>query len=48
MAVNQLPDQATVVCVGKEWYRFQSSFFFPSTNFRLGFLKSDFAGQLPK
>ena len=48
MAVNQLPDQSTVVCVGKEWHRFQSSFFFPSNNFRLAFLKSEFAGQLPK
>jgi len=48
MAVNQLPDQPTVVCVGKEWYRFQSSFFFPSNNFRLAFLRSDFSGQLPK
>lgn len=48
MAVNQLPDQPTVVCVGKEWFRFQSSFFFPSNNFRLAFLKSEFAGQLPK
>ena len=48
MAVNQLPDQSTVVCVGKEWHRFQSSFFFPSDNFRLAFLKSEFAGQLPK
>ena len=48
MAVNQLPDEPSVVCVGKEWYRFQSSFFFPSTNFKLGFLKSEFAGQLPR
>ena len=50
MAVNQLADsdQPTVVCVGKEWFRFQSSFFFPSNNFRLAFLKSDFRGQLPK
>ena len=48
MAVNQLPDQPSVVCVGKEWYKFQSSFFFPSTNFKLGFLKSEFSGQLPK
>jgi len=48
MAVNQLPDQASIVCVGKEWYRFQSSFFFPSANFKLAFLKSEFSGQLPK
>lgn len=48
MAVNQLADQPTVVCVGKEWHRFQSSFFFPSNNFKLAFLKSEFRGQLPK
>jgi len=50
MRVNQLPDSSTptTVCVGKEWYRFQSSFFLPSTGFRIAFLKSEFAGQLPK
>ena len=48
MAVNQLEDQPSVVCVGKEWHRFQSSFFLPSTNFKLAFLKSEFSGQLPK
>jgi len=51
MAVNQLQEVSstghTVVCVGKEWHRFPSSFFLPSQNFRLGFLKSDFRGQLP-
>ena len=36
------------VCVGKEWYRFPSHFFFPSSTVSLGFLKSDFAGQLPQ
>lgn len=35
------------VCVGKDWYRFQSSFFFPSTNYKLRFLKSEFKGILP-
>jgi len=50
MQVNQLPDfpTTTTVCVGKEWYRFQSSFFLPTTNFKVAFLKSDFRGQLPK
>jgi len=50
MRVNQLPSSSTptTVCVGKEWYRFQSSFFLPSTAFRIAFLKSEFAGQLPK
>lgn len=35
------------VCVGKEWYRYPSSFFLPD-NARLQFVKSDFAGLLPK
>ena len=35
------------LCVGKEWYRFPSHFFLPS-NVRVAFLKSDFAGLLPK
>jgi len=50
MRVNQLPESSapTTVCVGKEWYRFQSSFFLPSTSFRIAFLKSEFSGQLPK
>ena len=40
------------VCVGKEWYRFPSSFFLaPATSSqrsRLRFLKSGFGGQLPQ
>ncbi|KAL9651032.1 hypothetical protein ABK040_012776 [Willaertia magna] len=39
------------VCVGKEWYRFPSSFFLPTSNtfdVRLRFLKSGFSGLLPK
>ncbi|XP_012284880.1 alpha-1,2-mannosyltransferase ALG9 isoform X1 [Orussus abietinus] len=35
-------------CVGKEWYRFPNSFFFPSNNWRLQFLQSEFKGQLPQ
>ncbi|KAG7189380.1 hypothetical protein KM043_017028 [Ampulex compressa] len=35
-------------CVGKEWHRFPSSFFFPSNNWKLQYLKSEFAGQLPQ
>ncbi|XP_029037684.1 alpha-1,2-mannosyltransferase ALG9 [Osmia bicornis bicornis] len=35
-------------CVGKEWHRFPSSFFFPSNNWKLQFLKSEFKGQLPQ
>lgn len=41
-------DAATsVVCVGGEWYRYPSSFFLPSSKYRLGFLKSSFDGMLP-
>ena len=35
------------VCVGKEWHRFPSSFFLPDHKWKLKFLKSQFAGQLP-
>jgi len=36
------------VCVSKEWHRFPSSFFLPHSSYRLGFLQSEFRGQLPK
>ena len=36
------------VCVGKEWYRFPSSFYLPSEKWKLRFLRSEFKGQLPK
>lgn len=37
------------VCVGKEWYRFPSSFFLPSSDrWQLQFIQSDFRGQLPQ
>lgn len=35
------------VCLGKEWYRFPGSFFLPSQNYRIRFLKSEFKGMLP-
>lgn len=35
------------VCVGKDWYRFPGSFFLPSRNYKLRFLKSEFNGILP-
>lgn len=34
-------------CVGKDWYRFPGTFLFPSKNYRLRFLKSEFRGMLP-
>ena len=36
------------VCVGKEWYRFGSSFFLPSASVHLQFVKSGFDGLLPQ
>jgi alpha-1,2-mannosyltransferase len=36
------------LCVSKEWYRFPTSFFFPSNRTCLGFVRSSFRGQLPK
>ena len=41
-----LDSNNATVCVGKEWYRFPSSFFLPQ-GARLGFVKSSFDGQLP-
>ncbi|XP_015238314.1 PREDICTED: alpha-1,2-mannosyltransferase ALG9 [Cyprinodon variegatus] len=35
------------VCVGKEWYRFPSSFLLPH-NWQLNFIQSEFKGQLPQ
>lgn len=35
------------VCVGREWYRYPSSFFLPQ-NWNYMFIKSEFAGQLPQ
>lgn len=36
-----------LTCIGKEWYRFPSYYFLPA-GFRVGFLKTDFNGLLPK
>ncbi|CAI9737087.1 alpha-1,2-mannosyltransferase ALG9-like [Octopus vulgaris] len=41
-------DKQVNVCMGKEWYRFPSSFFLPHNNWHLRFIKSEFKGQLPK
>lgn len=35
------------VCMGKDWYRFPGSFFLPSTDYRIRFIKSEFDGILP-
>ncbi|CAL1543598.1 unnamed protein product [Lymnaea stagnalis] len=42
------PDKPVTVCVGKEWYRYPSSFFLPNKNWHLQFLQSEFKGILPK
>uniref|UniRef100_A0A336MEI6 Mannosyltransferase n=1 Tax=Culicoides sonorensis TaxID=179676 RepID=A0A336MEI6_CULSO len=34
-------------CLAKDWYRFPNSFFFPTKQFRVRFLKSEFKGILP-
>ncbi|KAK9324982.1 Alg9-like mannosyltransferase family-domain-containing protein [Lipomyces orientalis] len=45
-AVSNMSDPPLNVCVGREWYRFPSSYFLPE-NMRLKFIKSDFNGMLP-
>ena len=42
----ELVDSYDAVCLGKEWYRFPSSFFIPP-NMRARFVKSEFNGLLP-
>ncbi|ROL48756.1 Alpha-1,2-mannosyltransferase ALG9 [Anabarilius grahami] len=47
-AIHTVPEGRLVnVCVGKEWYRFPSSFLLPN-NWHLQFIQSEFRGQLPK
>ncbi|XP_066463066.1 alpha-1,2-mannosyltransferase ALG9 isoform X1 [Eleutherodactylus coqui] len=47
-SIHTVPESKTVnVCVGKEWYRFPSSFLLPD-NWQLQFIESEFRGQLPK
>ncbi|XP_051788231.1 alpha-1,2-mannosyltransferase ALG9 isoform X2 [Erpetoichthys calabaricus] len=46
--IHTVPEGRPVnVCVGKEWYRFPSSFLLPD-NWQLQFVQSEFQGQLPK
>lgn len=37
-----------VICLGKEWYRFGSSFFIPNKEQKVAFIKSGFDGLLPQ
>ncbi|KAJ8933722.1 hypothetical protein NQ314_013852 [Rhamnusium bicolor] len=44
----KIPDKAQVnVCIGKDWYRYPSSFFLPNPNWNIRFIKSEFNGMLP-
>lgn len=43
-----LPSGDINICVGKEWYRFPTSFFLPNRRFRLRFIRAGFTGLLPK
>ncbi|XP_055377743.1 alpha-1,2-mannosyltransferase ALG9 [Condylostylus longicornis] len=40
-------DNTYNVCIGKDWYRYPTSFLLPSKHFRIRFLKSEFKGILP-
>ncbi|XP_049331437.1 alpha-1,2-mannosyltransferase ALG9 [Astyanax mexicanus] len=47
-SIHTVPEGRPVsVCVGKEWYRFPSSFLLPN-HWQLQFIQSEFRGQLPK
>merc|ERR1712000_302526 len=44
-----LQSQSTVrICLGKEWYRFPSSFALPDDRYEVSFVRSGFTGLLPK
>lgn len=45
--IEKSPNAIYNICTGKDWYRFPSSFFLPSKNFQLRFVKSEFNGMLP-
>ena len=47
MANAPLAEREIQLCVGGEWYRFSSHYFLPD-GVKLGFLKSEFTGLLPK
>lgn len=40
-------NQPINICIGKDWYRYPSSFFLPSTRYSIRFVKSEFRGMLP-
>lgn len=45
--ITETPGRIQNVCMGKDWYRFPGSFFLPSAEFRIHFIKSEFGGILP-
>eukprot|EP00116_Pleurobrachia_bachei_P016284 sb/3476546/ len=45
--VYKIQEPGAVICLGKEWYRFPSSFFVPE-GAHARFIKSSFTGQLPQ
>eukprot|EP00049_Salpingoeca_infusionum_P009567 m.161836 g.161836 ORF g.161836 m.161836 type:complete len:179 (+) comp14367_c5_seq6:161-697(+) len=45
--IPKLENERYRVCVGKEWYRYPSSFFLPTDTFEFSFVESEFRGQLP-
>ncbi|KAG1697353.1 hypothetical protein DVH05_016635 [Phytophthora capsici] len=42
------PNATVNLCLLKEWYRFPTSFFIPTNNTKVQFVKSSFSGLLPK
>lgn len=54
MELNRFPAEGKIspnalvnVCVGKDWYRYPSSFFLPNKNWNIKFVQSEFKGILP-
>lgn len=54
MELNRFPTEESVpndmivnVCIGKDWYRYPSSFFLPNNNWNIRFVQSEFKGILP-
>lgn len=41
------PDKKVMMCLGGEWYKFNSHYFLPE-NVRISFVKDNFGGQLPQ
>jgi len=44
----QIGNEQTHVCIGKEWYRFHSHYFFPSDHINLTFIRQGPQSQLPQ